>query len=233
MSSIILKIKRRETPFWSYVYRFAKAVRSMSLPSVKLIHLPLYYLHIGIKNFTNKMIQGLWIVPAFKARCRRCGSGLRLPNGMPEIIGNHLELHIGQDVQILDATLSAGHVFDTSTIIIGHRVTVGYHTDISAAKYVSVGSDTVIARDCYIADNDGHPTSASRRRKHEGVNENEVKETTIGENCWIGTGVYILKGAKIGSNSIVAANSVVLEGVYPENSIIAGSPAKVVGCVED
>jgi len=228
MKSIIMKIKRRETPFWAKVYDVAKAVRSMSLPSWKPIHLPLYYVHVAVKNFVNKAYQGLWVVPAFKARCEVAGKGIRLPNGMPEIMGDHLLISVGDDTQILDSTLSAGHLYDHPNLIIGSRVTIGYHTDISIARSVTIGSDTVIAKDCYIADNDGHPISPKLRKDHLGISQEDVDTVTIGENCWVGCGAYILKGATIGDNSIVAANAVVLKGYYPNNSLIAGNPAKVV-----
>ena len=215
ISNLVLKIKRRETPFYQKLYTVAKQIRGMSLPSYKPIHLPLYHLHVGIKNFVNKAIQGLWIVPLFKARCNSCGSGLRLPNGMPEIIGNP-KLVIGDNVQILDSTLASGHVFDNPTIQIGNQTVIGYHSDISAAKLVIIGRNTLIAKDCFIADNDGHPVSPRRRINHESVNKNEVDPVHIGNTCWIGTGSYILKGANIGDGCIVAANSVVAAvGITP------------------
>ncbi|MFI3887649.1 acyltransferase [Streptococcus parauberis] len=41
----------------------------------------------------------------------------------------------------------------------------------------------------------------------------------IGENVWIGAGSIILKGTKIGANSVVAAGSTI-KGEFPENSLI-------------
>src|SRR5450631_3544030 len=52
---------------------------------------------------------------------------------------------------------------------------------------------------------------------------------TIGENSLIGMGATILNGAKIGRNCLVGANALVTEGKeFPDNSLIVGSPAKVV-----
>ncbi len=224
IGSIVLKIKRQETPFWRGLYSFAKAVRSMSLPSIKPIHRPLYYLHVGILKFIRKAIQGLWIVPLFRARCVECGSGLKLPNGMPEIVGEHLILKIGNNCQILDSTLAAGKGLDNPVIMLGDNVTVGYHSDISAAVSVIINSDTMIAKDCFIADNSGHPVDPKRR--HEPVSVDEIRPVYIGRNVWIGTGSYII-GASIGNNSVVAAGSVVTKDV-PANVVVAGAPARVV-----
>ena len=52
---------------------------------------------------------------------------------------------------------------------------------------------------------------------------------TIGDGSLIGIGAVILNGAKIGKNCLVGSGSVVTEGkVFPDNSLILGSPAKVV-----
>ncbi|MED3550279.1 sugar O-acetyltransferase [Cytobacillus praedii] len=49
----------------------------------------------------------------------------------------------------------------------------------------------------------------------------------IGKNVWIGSNATILPGVKIGDNSVVAAGAVVTKDV-PENTIVAGVPAKAV-----
>jgi acetyltransferase-like isoleucine patch superfamily enzyme len=51
--------------------------------------------------------------------------------------------------------------------------------------------------------------------------------TVIGRNVWVGSNVTILPRVTIGDNAVVAAASVVRKGV-PENSLVAGSPARVV-----
>lgn len=52
---------------------------------------------------------------------------------------------------------------------------------------------------------------------------------TIGEGSLIGMGATILNGARIGRNCLVGANALVTEGkVFPDNSLIIGSPAKAV-----
>ena len=57
---------------------------------------------------------------------------------------------------------------------------------------------------------------------------------TIGDNSLIGIQAVVLNGAKIGRNCIVGAGSVVTEGKeFPDNSLIIGSPAKVVRTLDD
>ena len=52
---------------------------------------------------------------------------------------------------------------------------------------------------------------------------------TIGDGSLIGIGAIVLNGAKIGKNCVVGAGSLVTENkVFPDGSMIMGSPAKVV-----
>lgn len=51
----------------------------------------------------------------------------------------------------------------------------------------------------------------------------------IGTNTLIGINAVILNNAKIGSNCIIGANTLIPEGkVIPDNSLVMGSPGKVV-----
>ncbi|MCU0941791.1 MAG: gamma carbonic anhydrase family protein [Hydrogenophaga sp.] len=52
---------------------------------------------------------------------------------------------------------------------------------------------------------------------------------TIGDESLIGIGAVVLNGARIGQHCLVAAGSLVTEGkVFPDGSMIMGSPARVV-----
>jgi carbonic anhydrase/acetyltransferase-like protein (isoleucine patch superfamily) len=57
---------------------------------------------------------------------------------------------------------------------------------------------------------------------------------TIGENSLVGMGATLLNGAKIGCNCIVGANALVTEGKeFPDNSLIIGSPARLVRTLDE
>ncbi len=56
----------------------------------------------------------------------------------------------------------------------------------------------------------------------------------IGEGSLIGINAVVLNGAKIGKNCIIGANALITEGkVIPDNSMVLGSPGKVVKTLSD
>ena len=59
-----------------------------------------------------------------------------------------------------------------------------------------------------------------------------VHGCTVGDGAMIGMGSVVLNGASIGKESIVGAGALVTQNkVFPERSIITGSPAKATGKV--
>ena len=66
----------------------------------------------------------------------------------------------------------------------------------------------------------GQGVTIGGRSKH-------YKVPVIGDNCHIAPGAKILGPITIGKNSIVGANAVVIADV-PENSVVAGIPAKII-----
>ena len=56
----------------------------------------------------------------------------------------------------------------------------------------------------------------------------------IGEGSLIGINAVVLNGAKIGKNCIIGANALITEGKeIPDNSMVMGSPGKVVKTLTD
>ena len=60
----------------------------------------------------------------------------------------------------------------------------------------------------------------------------KIGRVTIGDNVFIGAESVVLPGVTIGSNVIIGANSTVTHDI-PENSVAAGSPARVVCTVKE
>ncbi|MBQ0797966.1 MAG: gamma carbonic anhydrase family protein [Porticoccaceae bacterium] len=61
-----------------------------------------------------------------------------------------------------------------------------------------------------------------------------VHGCTIGENSLIGINAVILNHARIGRNCLIGANALVPEGMeIPDNSMVLGTPAKIVRTLDE
>ena len=94
-------------------------------------------------------------------------------------------------------------------------------TKIYCFKNINIGNNVAISENVLIRDSDSHHII------YNGKEEKNTKPINISDNVWIGEGATILKGVTIGKNSVVAAGAVVTKNV-PDNTIVAGIPAKVV-----
>lgn len=112
-------------------------------------------------------------------------------------------------------------------IILGDNVSLSQNVHIASSYKVVIEKDALIGSDVLITDHD-HEISYEFLDLPPKNRPLRVKsETIVGERVWLGDNVKILSGVKIGRNSVVAANSVVRDD-FPCNSLIAGSPAKLV-----
>jgi carbonic anhydrase/acetyltransferase-like protein (isoleucine patch superfamily) len=61
-----------------------------------------------------------------------------------------------------------------------------------------------------------------------------VHGCTIDDNTLIGINAVVLSGAEIGKNCLIGANALVSEGmIIPDNSMVVGTPARVIREVDD
>ena len=94
-----------------------------------------------------------------------------------------------------------------------------------AEEKIKIGNNVMVGANTVIMDTDFHPLSSKTRRKSPMAGR--TTSVIIEDNVFIGTQVIILKGTRIGKNSVIGAGSVVL-GNIPKNVIAAGNPAKVI-----
>lgn len=106
-----------------------------------------------------------------------------------------------------------------ASLVLGDRVYINYGASICAHRSIYIGAECIIGTYAIIIDNDEHDLW----HRHELPPSEPV---TLEENVWIGDRVTILKGVRIGRNSVVGAGSVVTRSI-PSNSVAAGVPARV------
>lgn len=108
---------------------------------------------------------------------------------------------------------------------IGDNVGIGSCSFLGCAGGISIGSDTIIGNFVSFHSENHNFSDNNVAIRLQGVNRQGI---TVGQNCWIGAKVTILDGANIGSGCVVAAGAVVKAGIYPDNSVIVGVPAKII-----
>ncbi|MGI8535871.1 MAG: acyltransferase [Mycobacteriales bacterium] len=107
-------------------------------------------------------------------------------------------------------------------IRIGARVFVNCGTVIIAVKEIVIGDDVAFANEVYVMDGNSH-----------GIEGKAAVEAPvhIGAGTWVGNRAMILPGVRIGRRVVVAAGTVVTHDV-PDDSLVAGNPARVVRALD-
>ena len=95
---------------------------------------------------------------------------------------------------------------------------------------IAIGNHVEIATNVTFITHDGATWVLRENPKYRDVIR--YGKITIHDNVFIGHGSVILPGVEIGENVVVGAGSVVTKNI-PSNSIVAGSPAKVLSTFEE
>jgi acetyltransferase-like isoleucine patch superfamily enzyme len=170
-------------------------------------------------SFINKVYAKYWHVKlGYKTSFYRLCYFRKVPNSMIEIgdrcnfDSNRKSNRIGNNSACLISTLKKNAI-----ISIGDNC--GFSgTIVSSAKSIVIGNNVRCGANTLITDTDWH-TDDPRTSPDAAI--------VIEDNVWLGYGVKVLKGVKIGKNSLIGACSVVVKDI-PPNVIAAGNPCKTI-----
>lgn len=142
--------------------------------------------------------------------------------GKPNSLYGTKNVFLGNKVRIQPGCRLEAH--NGGSITIGDDVSIGQNFHCTAAGKLVIGAHTTISGNTFITDIDHEYREIG---KHILEQPMKVTETEIGENCFIGYGVAIQAGTKLGKQCIVGANAVV-RGSFPDYCVIVGVPGRVV-----
>ena len=136
----------------------------------------------------------------------------------------------GGKVEIgMDSIVRAGTMLLPSggRILIGDRTSLNQYVVVNGEGGVRIGDDVMISAFVSIFAANHHYVRADMPIRSQGMYTKGGID--IGNDVWIGTHAVILDGVKIGAGCVVAAGAVVTRDTEPY-SIVAGVPAKQIGC---
>lgn len=139
------------------------------------------------------------------------------------INGSNNRIYIGEGSYLQQAGICMD--FDGNSVLIGRRCIFSLRNHFSACegRTISFGDDCLTSADIHCRTTDSHTILNSA-----GERINFAKDIAVGNHVWLGANVALLKGAKIGDDSVVSYGSIVTKPIDETNCIIAGVPAKIV-----
>ncbi len=145
-------------------------------------------------------------------------------------IFNERYIHIGSFTIIgehvaLSAGMAEGQQCLTDPVVrIGDRCLIGRNSGIVGHLSIEIGDDVWTGHNVYITDQNHGYEDVSKPISQQTQPERAV---SIGDGSWLGFGVVVLPGSRIGKHVAIGANSVV-NGVIPDYCVAVGAPAKVI-----
>ena len=117
----------------------------------------------------------------------------------------------------------------------GTPIYIGATTTFDGKDYskIHIGDKSVISSDVLFLTHDysiSRAIEATGRKLDKEVCQ--IKDIHVGKNCFIGTRSILMPGCQLGNNIIVGAGSVV-RGKIPDNSMVIGNPACIIGDVRE
>lgn len=173
---------------------------------------------INYINFILSRVQGSF--PKIKGRFLIINKGGRI------VFGKSIRINSSRYANIIGGDTRASLVVEAGAELrFGDNVSIS-NSAICCAHKVVIGNNVMIGGGCRIWDSDFHPINHIQRELT--PNSNFItKPVIIEDNVFIGGGSIILKGVRIGKNSVIGAGSVVTRCVG-ENEIWAGNPARLI-----
>jgi len=221
-------LKKSETPLAKNAMAVINKIRFFEVPKITLLHKPLYWLHLSIKNTIANGLRIFYWTPLFKSRLQYCGKQFYLYSGMPLVLGK-LTISIGDNTRVSGLSTLCGRSSSeiTPELIIGNNVDIGWQNSINVGQQIIIGDNVRLAGKVFLAGFPGHPLNAEKRALGLPEEEHQTGSIILEKDVWLATGVTVLAGVTIGEGTVVGAGSIVTHDL-PAGVIAAGSPAKII-----
>ncbi len=116
-------------------------------------------------------------------------------------------------------------VYHPDGLRLDRNVGIAKGCQLNARGQIHIGQDTLLGPNCVIWSQDHVFSDLDVPIRSQGYQRSEV---VIEADCWLASGVTVLRGVHLGRGCVVAAGAVVNQS-FPDFSIIGGVPARVLG----
>ncbi|MDA0638177.1 acyltransferase [Nonomuraea sp. MCN248] len=160
---------------------------------------------------------------------RRLGEGAKIAFPPGAIFGEEwIEIGdhtlIGERVSLSCGMWPGADLGPDSILRIGASCSIGRGTHIVAHQSIDVGDDVFTGPYVYITDQNHVYDDPDVPIGRQWPRNSPV---SIGSGSWLGAGAIVLPGTRLGRQCVVAGGAVV-RGEFPDHSVVAGVPAKLV-----
>ncbi len=201
-----------------------------------------------IKNFFSLLATG----DTLKDSWQRYQQYLKIhPSAIIDPVSAVKIFNLPKKPQVMLEIGAESHIFSSFNLLRPvSKIRIGKHCQLGAVNFncaekIEIGDDCLMAWDVTIIDSDTHARDWEYRQndvkrcyddylrnksnfiKNKDWSKVKIRPVKIGNRVWIGFGVIILKGVRVGDNAVIGAGSVVREDV-PAYAVVVGNPAKIV-----
>lgn len=195
------------------------------IKTIFVMHFKLHHRRVCVKC-SNEALVYKCAVKAIKNQHNNqivIGKGTKLYNCNFVLMGSNNTILIGENVVANGLTFWIED--DNNVISLGHNTTIGINSQLAACE----GTLIVIGNDCMFSSNINIRTTDSHSIiTKDGERVNDAKDVTIGNHCWLGMDVLVLKGTVLPDNCVVGARTILNAAYATPNSIYVGVLGKVI-----
>lgn len=113
-------------------------------------------------------------------------------------------------------------------LVMGNNSAIGDYTHFGASGGITIGDDVIMGSYISFHSENHNFADTTRLIREQGVSSKGIH---LGNNIWVGAKVTFLDGSAVGNNCVVAAGAVV-NGIFPDNCVIGGVPARILKTIE-